>query len=298
MKSFSQHRLLYSAIAISLLMHGGLLAIRFTSPAAIKAKPSDPGLEVILVNAKHQHAPLKAEALAQVNLDGGGNADLGRAKSPLPDMQRIEDGDSLTTAQRRIVELEEKQQQMLSQMQKNAAFSAPAPTPQDKWVDPTPRADGADAADAQALRRRQAEIAKNIEDYNKRPKKTQITPSTRGVEYAMYYKAFSDRVERVGTLNFPQKNGNKLYGKLVVSIPIYQDGSIYMKDGGLRIERSSDVPGLDAAALRIIERAAPFSRFPRNMRTGAPDEVWEVIVTLNFSHEGQLAAELRSAGNN
>jgi len=297
-KSFSENRLLYSAIAISVLVHGALLAMHFKAPDAVKLKPTDPALEVILVNARHQKAPLKAEALAQANLDGGGNADAGRAKSPLPDMRKSEDGDSLNTARRRIAELEKKQQQMLSQIQKATPFSVPEATPQDKSVEATPQEDGTDImANAKALRRKEAEIAKNIEDYNKRPKKTQITPSTRGVEYAMYYKAFADRVERVGTLNFPQKDGKKLYGKLVVSVPIYQDGSIYKRDGGLRIERSSNVAGLDAAALGIIERSAPFGRFPDNMRSSDKDDVWEVIVTMDFSREGQLAAELRNGND-
>jgi periplasmic protein TonB len=297
-KSLSQNRLLFSAIAISVLVHGAVLAVHFTAPDAFKLKPTDPALEVILVNAKHQNAPLKAEALAQANLDGGGNADAGRAKSPLPDMRQSEDGDSLNTAQRRIAELEKKQQQMLSQIQKATPFSVPETTPQDKSVDAAQQEDGTDMmANAKALRRKEAEIAKNIEDYNKRPKKTQITPSTRGVEYAMYYKTFADRVEHFGTLNFPQKNGNKLYGKLVVSVPIYQDGSIYKRDGGLRIERGSNVAGLDAAALRIIERAAPFGRFPENMRSGDKNDVWEIIVTMDFSREGQLEAQLRSGNN-
>ncbi|QRX80986.1 energy transducer TonB [Glaciimonas sp. PAMC28666] len=295
-KPFTQNRILYIAIAISVLVHGALLAVRFTLPAPARIKPTDPALEVILVNAKSQSAPLKAEALAQVNLDGGGNADAGRAKSPLPDMQKTEDGDSLNTAEHRIAELEQKQQQMLSQMQSAALFSVQEPSPKDHWSDAVQSTDGNDLTpDAKALRREQAEIAKSIEDYNKRPKKTLITPSTRGVQYAMYYKTFADKVERLGTLNFPHKNGKKLYGKLVVSVPIFQDGTIYTKDGGLEVERSSSVPGLDAAALRIIQRAAPFKHFPHSMRSGGPDEVWEVIVTLDFSREGQLETELRSA---
>ncbi|MBB5200909.1 energy transducer TonB family protein [Glaciimonas immobilis] len=286
------------ALSISLLIHGTLLAVRFTLPDPVRRKPTDPTLEVILVNARHQSEPLKAEALAQVNLDGGGNADAGRARSPLPDMHKTLDGDSLNTAQKRIAELEKKQQQMLSQMQKKAMFAVPQAKPLDQWKDALAPTEGNDLTpEARALRREEAEIAKNIEDYNRRPKKTQITPSTRGVRYARYYKAFADKVERLGTLNFPHKNGSKLYGKLVVSVPIFQDGTIYKKDGGLQVERSSNIAGLDAAALKIVENAAPFSRFPHNMRSGGPDEVWEVIVTLVFSHDGQVETELRSASS-
>ena len=79
---------------MSVLVHGVVLAIRIVAPDALKFQPTDPGLEVILVNAKHDKKPLKADALAQVDLDGGGNADAGRAKSPLPDMHKSEDGDN------------------------------------------------------------------------------------------------------------------------------------------------------------------------------------------------------------
>ena len=89
MKSFQQNRFLYTAIGISLLAHAALLAVRFVAPPPNLAKPTDPGLEVILVNAKHKNAPLKAEALAQANLDGGGTVDKGRSKSPLPDMRKM-----------------------------------------------------------------------------------------------------------------------------------------------------------------------------------------------------------------
>ena len=98
--------LLFLALGASLLLHGALLAVRFVPPDAFQFKPVDPGLEVILVNAKHANKPLKAEALAQANLDGGGNADAGRAQSPLPDLRRMETGESVKATQRRIAELE------------------------------------------------------------------------------------------------------------------------------------------------------------------------------------------------
>ena len=90
------------AIAFSVLAHGALLAVRFAAPDTFRFQPTDPSLEVILVNAKHDKKPLNADALAQANLDGGGNANAGRAKSPLPDMRRSEDGDSAKAAKRRI----------------------------------------------------------------------------------------------------------------------------------------------------------------------------------------------------
>jgi protein TonB len=290
-----QDRTLSIAVAISIAAHAALLAVRFVAPDAFRFKPADPGLEVVLVNAKHDKRPVNAEALAQANLDGGGNADAGRAKSPLPNMSRSEDGDSVKLAKRRIEELEEAQRKLMAQMTKKKPFAAPR-TSETEHRKETPQ-DGFDTLDAREIARREAEIAKNIEDYNKRPKKTQITPSTREVGYAMYYKSLQDRIEKIGTLNFPQENGRKLYGELVIYIPIFQDGSIYERDGGPRVERSSGNAALDRAALRIVRRAAPFGRFPDNMRSTDKDDVWEVITRFKFTREDALQAELRGGAN-
>ena len=295
MKFIAQNPLLSVAIGISLLVHGVLLAIRFAPPEALRFKPVDPGLEVVLVNARHDSKPVKAQALAQANLDGGGNADAGRAKSPLPDMRRSADGDSLKAARRRLAELEEQQSRLLAQASKTDR-RVPAVTEREKPVETAPATDGNDRYDsARALARMEAEIARNIEDYNKRPKKTQITPSTREVGYAMYYSSLQRRIENVGTLNFPQESGRKLYGELVLYIPIFHDGTIYEKDGGPRVERSSGNKALDAAALRIVRRSAPFGRFPVNMRTAGKDDVWEVITRFKFTREDGLEAQLRGS---
>jgi len=289
-KSFQENRFLYLALGISLLAHGALLAVNFVAPHAFKPQPTDPGLEVILVNAKHASKPLKAEALAQANLDGGGKADAGRAKSPLPDMRKSEDGDSVKATKRRIAELEERQRNLLTQAARPTPFAA-APVTEKSKPDPLPS--GADLIESsKAIARMAAEITQTIDDQNKRPKKTFITPSTQEVGYAMYYKQMQRRVEEVGTLNFPQKNGRKLYGELVVYIPIFQDGTIYQKDGGARIEKSSGNPALDEAALAIVRRAAPFGRFPPNMLSSERDDLWVIITRFKFTREEKMEANL------
>jgi len=288
-KYFKENQFLVIAATVSVVFHAAALMVHFVAPKNFKVEPTDPGLEVILVNAKHAAKPLKADALAQANLDGGGNADAGRAKSPLPDMRRMETGESIRASQRYMQELEERQKNLLTQLRKSP-LSAP-PVTEKKQTDPTRT--GADLIESsKAIARMEAEITQTIEDQNKRPKKTMITPSTREVGYAMYYKTFQRRVEEIGTLNFPQKNGRKLYGELVLYIPIFQDGSIYMKDGGVRIERSSGNPALDEAAMRIVRRAAPFGRFPPNMLSNERDDLWVIITTFKFTREEKMEANL------
>ena len=294
MKSFQENRFLYTAIGISLLVHGALLAVHFVAPTAFRLQPTDPGLEVILVNAKHDKAPLKADALAQANLDGGGTVDKGRSKSPLPDMRKVETGDSVKAVKRRISELEQKQSELLTQARPNPFAAAPV-TEKSK---PDPAPSGADLLEtSKAIARMSAEISETIEDQNKRPKKTFVTPSTRGVGYAIYYKTMQKRLEDVGTLNFPQQNGRKLYGQLVISIPVFQDGTIYQRDGGAKIDRSSGNAALDAAALNIVRRSAPFGRFPPNMLSNDRDDLWVIITTFKFTREDRLQADMNGGGH-
>ena len=292
MKSLSQLSPLTIAVSVSIALHAALLTVRFVAPEMFVLKPVDPGLEVILVNAKHAKAPLNAEALAQANLDGGGQADTGRSKSPLPDMRRVEMGDSVKATQRRVAELEQQQQNLLTRS-RASNFNAPRITEKDK---PDPARTGNDMTDSsRAIARTAAEIDQRIEDQNKRPRKTFITPSTREVGYAQYYKEMQRKVEEIGTLNFPQKNGKKMYGELVVYIPIFQDGSIYQKDGGVRIEKSSGNPDLDRAALAIVKRSAPFGRFPPKMLSSDKDDLWVIITRFNFTREEKLEAKLGEA---
>lgn len=294
MKSFKENRLLYIALGISLLAHAALLAMRFVAPTPAKVQATDPGLEVILVNAKHKKAPLKADAVAQANLDGGGTVDQGRSKSPMPDMRKTEMGDSVKANKRRIEELEERQKNLLTQVNSSSQVAA-APITEKAKPDPMPT--GADLLESsKAIARRVAEISETIEDQNKRPKKTMITPSTREAGYASYYKAMQKRIEDFGTLNFPNTNGRKLYGQLMLSIPVFQDGTIYEKEGGIKVERSSGNPALDEAAMRIVRRSAPFGKFPPNMLSSDRDDLWVIITTFKFTREDKLQADMSVGG--
>ena len=282
-------RLLWVAICASLVLHAALLTLRFASPAAERAAPFNTGLSVILVNAKHDHAPMQPDALAQANLDGGGAADAGRARSPLPDLGRMNEGTQLEAQRQRVTELERTQRRLLSQLNERQPMTTPVGEPND-----SPQLDTRhirSVEQIQAMARREAEIARDVADYNKRPVKSQLTPSTREVSHALYYTALQKKIELTGTLNFPQHDGKKMYGDLVIYIPVYQDGSLYLKEGGPRIERSSGNSALDAAALVIVRQAAPFGHFPAALMKDGRERVWEIITRFSFTREQQLQTQ-------
>ncbi len=281
--ALADRQLLSIAVTGSLLLHAALLSIRFVDPDQSALANVNRGLEVILMNTADQRVPLHADALAQVNLDGGGNAERGRSTSPLPDRGRSAEGSLLEMQRQRVAELEQQQARLFAQFSANKAERiVPRPLP-------AKTTDALTASDQDAtmvlLARREAEIARDISDYNQRPVKTQLTPRTRKVAYAMYYTALQQRIEQTGTRHFPEREGKKLYGELIVYIPVFQDGSIYEKEGGPRIERSSGSVALDQAALAIIRRAAPFGNFPAELRRDGKAHVWEIVTRFHFTRD-------------
>ena len=73
------------AIGFSAAFHVALIwGLSFSYPDAAKAM-REKALDIILVNAKSAKKPSDPQALAQANLDGGGNTDENRRlKTPLP----------------------------------------------------------------------------------------------------------------------------------------------------------------------------------------------------------------------
>ena len=287
-----ENQRLWIAVGFSFLLHAALLAVKFAPPTNQTSKPLSSGLEIILVNARHDKAPVNADALAQANLSGGGNTELGRARSPLPNLQQSVDGNHIETQRRKIAELEQQQERMLSQLSTLSKERIKvAEKSIKKSVDVSTKPETMDTV---ALARREAEIAKQVSDYNKRPIKSQLTPSTREVSYAVYYATLQKQIERTGTRYFPQQEGKKIYGDLIVYIPVYQDGSIYEKEGGPRIEKTSGNRMLDHAALAIVRRAAPFGSFPKGALGDGKTHVWEIITRFRFTRDEVL--ETSAAG--
>ena len=116
------------ALLISIGVHGALLALRIADPQGFERMFQDTPLEVILVNARTHERPSKAQAVAQASLAGGGEAEQGRATSPLPASPLVELGDSADEAHRQIEELQEQQQQLLAQVRRELA-ALPPPDP-------------------------------------------------------------------------------------------------------------------------------------------------------------------------
>ena len=88
------------ALLASGAAHGALLAVHLVGPLRIDRAFRDTPLDVILVNARSSEAPLQAQAIAQANLAGGGEAEKRRSTSPLPMAPAVQLGDAAEDAKR------------------------------------------------------------------------------------------------------------------------------------------------------------------------------------------------------
>jgi protein TonB len=272
------------ALAVSIAAHGALLLVRFVDPEGFNRVFQDTPLEVILVNSRSGEAPEKAQAIAQANLAGGGEAQAGRATSPLPPSALTELGDAAEDTRKQIEQLQETQQQMLTQVRRELAMLPP--------TDPL-RDQGTPEEREKEERRRQliellAEIEKRINEENARPKKRYISPATREEVYAIYYDQLRRKIEDRGTRNFPENQGKKLYGELTMNVTVDAEGRVVETE----VVRGSGSKILDRRAVAIVMAAAPYGRFNTAMRRNADQLV--ITSRFRFTREESLETTLSS----
>ena len=271
------------ALGASVIVHAALLTVRIVDPEGFNRVFQDTPLEVVLVNARSNERPDRAQAIAQATLAGGGEADKGRATSPLPPSALMQMGDAAQDEQRKqIEEMQEQQMLMLAHLKRTLAAMPPA--------DPKLARSNPKVA-AQEERRRHmmkllAEIERRINEENARPKKRFISPATREAVYAVYYDGLRRRIEERGTTHFPQAAGRKLYGELTMIVTVNHDGSVL----GTEVVETSGNPTLDRRAAGIARAAAPFGRFNDAMRRKADQIV--VVSRFKFTRDDTLETRL------
>jgi protein TonB len=257
--------------------------VRFVDPERFNRVFEDTPLEVILVNARTDNKPDKAQALAQASMAGGGELDKGRATTPLPASALTAVGDSLEEQAKASTQtLLEQQQMMLAQVRNQLAALRP-PEPLNPGATP-------EQITREEKRRRLikllAEIERRIQEENARPKKRYVSPATREVPYAVYYDTMRRLIEDMGTTNFPSVGGKKLYGELTMLITVNHDGHVLSTE----VVDSSGIPVLDRRAELIARSAGPFGGFTDEMRRSFDQLV--LVSRFKFTRDEMLEANV------
>lgn len=242
-------------------------------------EPSDmrTSLDVVLVTKDYEEreAPEDAQLLAQQNLVGAGNtARDHQLRTALP--KQLEAG-NFGPEQLGVRAPQREGAQIPSQRPTVLAVT-------DQGDTAIPEKSGETEDQAQQEQRTLFGNAQTIEIVNEpdpqtlisdaNPRELMISANTREARIAAYLNGWKNKVERIGTLNYPsiaRSAATASFPTLEVAI---------RADGGLDeviLRRSSGQNGLDQAAINILRDAAPFDPFPDFLR----DE-YEV---LRFAYE-------------
>jgi protein TonB len=247
-----------ATLALSLLVHGiVLLGLGFTLD---DAAPVVPTLDVILSQTRTPLTPRQADFLAAASQQGGGDRDKSQRPREAqagwvpqtqagvaPEPLRAQSPQAAPPPQARVITTGDSQLTVPPQQ---------ARLPPDR--PDLDRGERKIEHDAQ-MARLAAEIHLRSELYAKRPKRKFVSASTHEYAWANYLRAWVDRAERVGNLNYPDEARRKrLSGQVVISVAVRRDGTVEQS----RIIQSSGVPLLDSTALRIVTLSAPFPPLP------------------------------------
>lgn len=274
-----------ATLLFSLIVHGVLiLGVGF---AIAKPKPALPTLDVTLLNTANGERPTHADFLAQANNAGGGNSDKAAlpgapVSGPLPTAQNGTASRPLQASAPRPSAASGPPQVVTRGQSRFSVDNSPRR--KDQPQRPLPQSSD-DIQRQQQMARLAAEIRTESQAYAKRPHRKFISANTREYAYAAYMHAWAARVERVGTLNFPDAARNGKYkGNLILSVGLRRNGSILSID----VIQSSGRKRLDQAAERIVRLAAPFPPIPKTQEK--VDELY-ITRTYQFIHGGVLQTQ-------
>ena len=268
---------LATAIFLAALIHGLLiLGVRFTGPSA-SDRPL-PTLEILLVPSGPDDPQANDEAayLAQRNQKGAGTSQVAR-RSSLPEArpQPAEAGDVPRDPDLTDPPLQDPQGEAAVLAQRSLSAER-LPTGADQATrSPVFHVQPAPAAPTVGLNAAVAERELHLR--GQRSVDGKLLADTRESAIAAYLDGWKRRIERVGTLNFPNEaRRSGMSGNPVLEVAIRADGSLE----GVVVRRTSGHRELDEAAVGIVRLAAPFDPFSSALREQYP--------VLRFAYEWQF----------
>jgi protein TonB len=278
----TSHRTLLWALGVSVLVHAGLLTLKWVSPATFDRIFETNTLEVVLVNSRSTNAPDTPLALAQVNLAGGGQVPgTTLQSSPFGANQQDQNGQELQQVEKKIEALRNEQMRLIQQLKEELAqLNSQAP-------------ESTNDGKPDVLKERKNQLSSQLAQIEKQsqalqggPKKRYIGPATQEVSFARYYDKMRRTIELTGNENFPQAGGEKLYGSLTMVITLDAKGRVLETE----IATPSGIPMLDKRAQAIVRGASPFDTFTPEMKRQADQLV--VVSRFHFARDETLETRM------
>ncbi len=240
-------------------------------------------LEVTIVADSNQHVEPSDDAdyLAQANQRGGGNtaeevrpgarprsAEARPFPEDIPGETAMESAPGETDPRTTVVSRSPSDRRDFA-----PADTSPAPGAAETTVQAAP------SSDPRSLPLPVEEQA-NLLIHDDDPRHLMISADTRESRIVGYLDRWKRKVERFGTLNFPEQARTRgMQGSPVLEVAIDADGELT----DIVVRRSSGHRLLDQAALNILRRAAPFDPFPDDLRKDYDE--------LRFAYQWQFSQD-------
>ena len=270
------------ALLVAIVLHAALiLGVGFVKPERL---PPASSLDITLAPFRDESAPEDPDFLAPTNQLGGGIADRpAEAASQLasnfnaPVVREAVMHDSGASGSATAApDLLRAQARSPDAVTTSEEGSRGADTPGELT-----------APDTTSVSSLIARLREQSRAYARRPRVERMTSvSARAAQDAGYLLGWTERIETIGNLNYPQEARRRhLYGDLRLLVALRPDGSV----AEVRVLQSSGQPILDSAAMRIVRMAAPFEKFPPEMR--ARTDLLEIIRTWRFRADSLRTSE-------
>jgi len=183
-----------------------------------------------------------------------------------------------------VAELEAQQRKLLALARGPQAYVREG----ERSDEPRGASSGDDEKDVDTvIARLQAQIDRQVSDYNKRPKRLTYGINAVGVSYARYVDDWAARIERLGTERYPPEARGKLYDSLIITVEIDKHGNVV----DVIINRKSKYEVLNRAVKKIVYAGAPYERFtPEMAREG---DILQIVRTWTFTNDSLETASAR-----
>ena len=269
-------------IFFAVVLHSILiLGISFSQPEKRKLPEKLPGLEITMVQTKSDKNIEEADFLAQANQEGGGDAQKPEkpstpveAAAPTGEMGEVTETVPQTMA---ATSVNPQNKEILTATRDSDFKLKVEQASQNMQFDASYEASKQLLKQSKEMARLSAEVDVSRAATSKQKDKKYLTAQTKEYRFASYEESWRKKVERIGTLNFPDDAKRQhLSGDLRMTVKINSDGTL--KD--VIVTKFSGHKILDDAAVRIVKMAAPFERFPDDIRKDYDEIV--IIRTWQF----------------
>lgn len=251
----------FVAIALHALI---ILGINFKSPPATKGSQT---IEITLATHKSAKAPKEADFLAQHNQEGSGTEEKARQLST---ERQAEFADTQVRKvnpmpQVAAASLSEKKQHIITTLGPSdfKLHQLKTPNNQDEKELRKGLLEDQTAITAE-IASLQAKLDKQKQEYAKRPRVRTLTAVSAKESFdAEYLIKWSEKFERIGTKNYPKEAlAKNITGRVMLNVTIKPDGSVEE----IAVTLSSGSRILDDSARQIVRLAAPYAKFPPEIR--------------------------------